>query len=144
MANRTYPKFLSALLSPGVNLLTATVKAALVSTTSGAAGANFPYSAGSEFLSDIPASAIIATSPALTGKAVANGALTAGSFTLPAVPAQSGGKVGQAVVLYVDTGTAGTSRLISFLDTFTGLPITPDGSDLTFNWSGSVITLAQP
>ena len=36
----------------------------------------------------------------------------------------------ESIVLYIDTGTAGTSRLIMYQDTgVTGLPLTPDGSD---------------
>jgi hypothetical protein len=40
----------------------------------------------------------------------------------------------EAIVLYIDTGTAGSSRLIMFQDTgVTGLPLTPEGSDVQIN-----------
>jgi hypothetical protein len=40
----------------------------------------------------------------------------------------------EAIVLSIDTGTAGSSRLIMFQDSgVTGLPLTPDGSDGQIN-----------
>jgi hypothetical protein len=44
------------------------------------------------------------------------------------------GDPSEAVVIYQDTGTEGTSHLIAYLDTGVGLPQTPNGSniDLTF------------
>ena len=34
----------------------------------------------------------------------------------------------------VDTGTDSTSPLIAFIDTATGLPITPNGGDIIVTW----------
>ena len=56
-------------------------------------------------------------------------------MTFPAVS----GNTAEALVFYIDTGTAGTSRLIAFMDAgVTGLPVTPNGGDITvtFNASG--------
>ncbi len=39
-----------------------------------------------------------------------------------------------AIVQYIDTGVDGTSRLIAYIDTATGLPVTPNGGDITFQW----------
>ena len=39
----------------------------------------------------------------------------------------------EAIVIYVDTGTEATSPLVAFIDTATGLPITPNGGDKQFN-----------
>ena len=37
----------------------------------------------------------------------------------------------EALIMYIDTGTPATSRLILYLDTgITGMPLTPDGSDV--------------
>ena len=37
----------------------------------------------------------------------------------------------EALIMYVDTGSAATSRLILYLDTgITGMPLTPDGSNV--------------
>jgi len=40
----------------------------------------------------------------------------------------------EAIVLYKDTGTDSTSPLIAFIDTATGLPITPNGGDIIVTW----------
>jgi hypothetical protein len=49
------------------------------------------------------------------------------------------GDVSEALILFIDTGTPGTSRLIGFYDAgVTGLPVTPNGGDInvTVNASG--------
>ena len=47
---------------------------------------------------------------------------------------------GEPLVIYKDTGVAGTSALIRFIDTgVTGLPITPSGADVTVRWHASGI-----
>jgi hypothetical protein len=46
----------------------------------------------------------------------------------------------EALVLYIDTGVAGTSRLVAYIDTgVTGLPVTPNGGDITVTWNASGI-----
>jgi hypothetical protein len=40
------------------------------------------------------------------------------------------GDPSEAIVYYKDTGTAGTSPLIAYIDTATGLPVTPNGGDI--------------
>jgi hypothetical protein len=46
----------------------------------------------------------------------------------------------EALVIYIDTGTAGTSRLIGFIDTgVTNLPVTPNGGDISITWNASGI-----
>jgi hypothetical protein len=44
------------------------------------------------------------------------------------------GDVSEALVIYKDTGTASTSRLIAYIDTATGLAVTPNGGDITVIW----------
>ena len=101
------------------------VKALLVNVSGG--GTTYTYSASHEFLSDIPSAARIATSGNLSGKAIGND----GSFDSddPTFSDVAGDSI-ESIVLYIDTRTAGTSRLIMYQDTgVTGLPLTPDGSD---------------
>jgi hypothetical protein len=126
MANHIYPLAKKQMLLGGIDLSSVNVKALLVSVSG--AGTLYAYSAAHEFLSDVPSGARIATSANLTGKAVGND----GSFDSddPTFSGVTGDSV-EAIVLYIDTGTAGTSRLIMFQDTgVTGLPLTPDGSDV--------------
>lgn len=45
-----------------------------------------------------------------------------------------------ALVLFMDTGTTTTSRLIAYIDTgITGLPFTPSGADATLAWDAAGI-----
>ena len=83
-----------------------------------------------EFLSDIGTGARIATSGAFTGKATVGGAADANDVTFTSV---TGASI-EAIVLYKDTGTDSTSPLIAFIDTATGLPITPNGGDIIVTW----------
>lgn len=134
MANLLFPKYKEALLGAGINLSTGTVKALLVDT-----GA-YTYSATHQFLSDVPSAARIASSAALTTKTVTNGVFDADDATFTSVPAGTGSaSAAEALIIYVDTGTVGTSPLVGYLDTgVSGLPVTPNGGNisLTFNASG--------
>jgi hypothetical protein len=38
-------------------------------------------------------------------------------------------------VIYKDTGVSGTSPLIAYIDTGTNFPVTPNGGDITVQWS---------
>ena len=58
------------------------------------------------------------------------GVLDAADITFSAV---SGSAIG-AIILYKDTGSAASSPLILYLDTATGLPITPNGGDIIVQW----------
>ena len=40
----------------------------------------------------------------------------------------------EAIVIYKDTGSEATSPLIAYIDTATGLPITPNGGDIIVTW----------
>lgn len=137
MANAVYPNFRNVLLSPGVNLATAAIKACLVTLTTGTT--NYTYSAAHANLSDVAAGSIFVAGVALTSLAVSAQALTAASVVWASV-AVSGSKKAEAIILYIDTGTGSTSTLIGYIDTATGLPATPTGQNITLNWSSSVLT----
>ena len=124
MANALYPKTKKRFMAGDVDLLSAAVYAAVINVSG--AGTLYAYSAAHATLADIPAGAIIATSPALTGKVVGNDA----SFDSddPVLSNVTGDSV-EALVLYADDGTG--TYLIMYQDTgVTGLPLTPDGSDI--------------
>ena len=125
MANAIYPKAKKQMLQAGIDLSSVNVKALLVNVSGG--GTTYTYSSSHEFLSDIPSAARIATSGNLASKTLGND----GSFDSddPTFSGVTGDSI-ESIVLYIDTGTAGTSRLIMYQDTgVTGLPLTPDGSD---------------
>lgn len=83
-----------------------------------------------QFLSDIPAGARVATSSNFTSKTNILGVLDAADVVLSSVT----GDPSEAVVIYQDSGVEGTSRLIAYIDTATGLPVTPNGTDITIAW----------
>lgn len=122
MANAIYPKFKKAGHNGGanVNLITGVVKMVLIDE------GLYTYDAAHEFLSDIPSGARIATSGALAGKSLDDTA------TFKSDNVRWDGVTGastEAAALFVDTGSAGSSRLIAFYDAgVTGLPFTPAGA----------------
>jgi hypothetical protein len=86
-----------------------------------------------QFLSDIPAGARVATSGNLTSKTTAAGVADAADVTFTAVS----GDISEALVIYQDTGVEGTSRLIAYIDSATGRPVTPNGGDIQVQWQGT-------
>lgn len=87
-----------------------------------------------EFLSAIASGGRVATSGNLASKTTTGGVADAADITFSAVT----GDPSEALVIYKDTGDAATSPLIAYIDTATGLPVTPNGGDITVTWdSGS-------
>ena len=125
MANALYDKGRQRVLEGQFNWLTDTIKVLMVDT-----GAYTVNLGTHEFLSDIASSARITTPVTLTGKATAGGAADAADVTFSAV---SGPSI-EALIIYKDTGTEATSPLIAYIDTATGLPITPNGGDIIVTW----------
>ncbi len=125
MPNALYEKGREGFLAGEIDWDTDVIKAVLIDA------ADYTVNlAAHQFLSDIPPAARVATSAALTGKTVANGVADAADLTFPMV---SGDHV-EALVISQDTGTEGTSRLIAYIDTATGLPVTPNGGDINVAW----------
>lgn len=124
MANALYPLFKKRLMLAGLDLNALAVRAHLVNVSGG--GVLYTYSAAHETLEDVPSDAIIATSGPLTGKTFADDAWF--NSDDPTLTGVSGAQV-EAIILSADTGTTGF--LIMYQDTgVTGLPLTPDGSDI--------------
>lgn len=123
MASALYEKGREGFLDGSIDWDTDTIKACLVDT-----GVYTVNLATHDFLDDL--SGIVATSAALTSKTVTAGVADAADVTFSAV---SGASV-EAIVIYKDTGSAATSRLIAYIDTATGLPVTPNGGDISVAW----------
>jgi len=95
-----------------------------------------PDAVGDEFLSDVPSGARTTTPATLTGKQLSR---TNGALMMLADPVQWAAHpetdpiVG--LVLFEDTGTASTSKLLAYVDYFSNLPLTPDGvQDVKFTF----------
>lgn len=129
MANTLYDYCRQRFLEAQINWMTDTVKVILVSTS-----AYTPQTAVHQYLADIPISARIAGPVTLTAKATTGGAADAADCTFTSV---SGATI-NAIVIYKDTGTEATSPLIAYIDTATGLPITPNGGDIIVTWDNGV------
>lgn len=129
MSNALYDKYRQAALDGDVSWSADTIKAQLVDTSLYTVNL-----ASHEFLTSIAAGARVGSPVILSNKTVTDGVADADDCLFSLV---SGSSV-EAVVLYKDTGTEATSRLIAYIDTATGLPFTPSGINQTVVWnSGS-------
>lgn len=125
MANALYAKGRENILNGSINLSADNLKAVLVDA------ADYTVNlATHQFLSDIAAGGRVATSGNLTSKTFTAGLFDAADALFTAVT----GDPSEIVVIYQDTGTAGTSRLIAYIDTATGLEVTPTGQDILVAW----------
>jgi hypothetical protein len=124
MANALYGLGKQKMLSGSINFSADTIKAALVTT------AYTPNLATDEFYSTISAN-VVGTPQTLGTKTVTLGVFDAADVTFSAV---AGGSTCLGVVLYKDTGVAGTSPLIALIDTITGFPLATNGGDIQIVW----------
>lgn len=125
MANALYDLARESFLKGEIDMSTDNIKAVLVDA------ADYTVNlATHQFLSSIIAGARVATSGNLASKTTAAGVFDAADITFSAVT----GDQSEALVIYQDTGVEGTSRLIAYIDTATGLPVTPGGGDITVTW----------
>lgn len=125
MANALYDKGREGFLGADIAWDTDNIKTVLVDTADYTVDLNTH-----QFLSDIPLAARVATSANLTSKTITDGVADAADVTYSAV---SGDEV-EALAIFQDTTVEGTSRLIAYIDTATGLPVTPNGGDITVVW----------
>lgn len=131
MANALYPLWKEQLLqfTTNNNLSTGTVKVALIDT------GTYTYSAAHQYWSSASA-ASVGTPQTLGSKTYTNGVFDAADATFTAVT----GNTVEALIIYIDTGTASTSPLVAYIDTgVTGLPVTPNGGDISVSWNASGI-----
>src|SRR5660397_287652 len=113
MADFMYTLAKKKILDADIDLLVDNIKVCLVDALD-----YTPAQATDEFLSDVTAAGIVATSGILAPKTTPAGAFNAADITFTAV---TGDSVEMAVI-YKDTGVGTTSPLIAKLDSITGLP----------------------
>jgi hypothetical protein len=80
-----------------------------------------------DFLDDRAAASRVAVSGALASKTTTAGVADAADKTFTVVT----GDVAESLDCYKHTGTESTSRMVFNVDTATGLPVTPNGGDIT-------------
>ena len=91
---------------------------------------NYTYSDNHVTLADVPLTMRVATSGTLASRTTTLGVLDAADVTFTAV---TGNRV-QALAVYKSSGTAASSPLIAYFDQASGLPVTPDGGNITIVW----------
>lgn len=125
MANALYGKGREGFLDGDIDWAANNIKCILVDT------ADYTVSIDvHDFLDDVPVVARVATSANFAGKTSALGVADANDVVFTAVS----GDQSEALVIFQDTGIETTSRLIAYIDTATGLPITPNGGNITVSW----------
>lgn len=125
MTNQLYGLAREAFLNGDLDWASNDIKVVLVDTNDYTVSINTH-----QFLSDVAAGARVATSSNLASKTATLGVADAADVTFSAVT----GDQSEALVIYQDSGSAATSRLIAYIDTATGLPVTPNGADITVTW----------
>lgn len=127
MANQLYPKAKEDFLAGNLNLSSNTISIALVDTDI------YTFSTAHEDRADIPNSAVVAFAN-LASKTITSGVFDASDATFSSV---TGANCEALVLFHTDIEGAGntTSRLIAYIDTATGLPILPNGGDITVRFS---------
>lgn len=126
MANDIYKGGIQRLISGSIDLDTDTMKFAIVRSYT-------PNVSSHVFVSDVTGAGatIVARSAALSGISVASGIFDATDVTFTSVAA---GAACAHLILYKDTGADATSPLLAVFDTATGLPVTPDGGNISLTF----------
>lgn len=126
MANALYDAGRAAFLGADIDWLADNIKVSLVRGYT-------PNVSTHDFLDDVAAAGgtLVATSANLGTKTSTAGVADAADVTYTTV---SAGASCAHLVIYKDTGTPSTSALVGLIDTATGLPITPNGGDITIQW----------
>ena len=100
-----------------------------------------PVLATDDFLNDIASAArvpALASCPSLGSKTI--GTVAAGVFdAADTVFTTLSGDQSESLILFKNTGTDTSCDLIAYWDTATGLPLTPNGADVTVVWNASGI-----
>lgn len=134
MANALYPKWKEALLgataNAGITGSGATgLYAALVDT------GTYTYSSAHDFYNDL--SGVVGTDQEITSPTLTNGTVDGGDVTFSAV---TGNSVEAIVIYRKNAGANSTWYLCAYIDTgVTGLPVTPNGGNITITWNASGI-----
>jgi hypothetical protein len=129
MANLIYDKGRQAFLEGSIAILTDNIKVALVQIGGGHYVIN---SATDQFLGiAIAGGDIKARTANLASKTSTAGVFNAANTVFAAVAA---GAADGAIVIFKDTGTDNTCPLIAYIDSYAGLPVTPNGSDINVSW----------
>jgi len=138
MANAIFDPGREGFLAGEIDWDTAVIKVSLLR--------GYTLNAAHKFVSDVTATGtLVTTSGALTAKTVAAGVADAADVVFTAV---ASGAAIPAILVYQSSAVTGgvdvaatAQRVIAYLDTGTGLPVTPNGGDITIAWGNVAGTL---
>jgi hypothetical protein len=133
MANALYGKGRDGFLNANIDWTVDTIKVTLIDAADYVLGANIDVH---QYMNTdtVPAAAKIATQTLTCTSSL--GVADASDVTFPTVT----GDQSEALIIWKDGGGGGTSAsgttdlLIAYIDTATGLPVTPNGGDITVVW----------
>ena len=131
MANAVFPNGKSGMMTGLIDLDTAVIKTALVRS--------YTYDAADVFMSDVVATGTIVGTPQTLGSiTTTDGVFDAADITYTSVTA---GAAIRCLVIYQASAVTGgadvantSQRVIAYIDTGTGLPVTPNGSNIVVTW----------
>lgn len=132
MADALFDPGREGFLAGEIDWDTATIKVALVR--------GYTFSAAHKFVSEVTGAGgtLVATSAALASKTVTSGVADAADVSFTAVAA--GAAITSIIIFQSSAVTGGadvaatSQRLIAYLDSVTGLPVTPNGGDINLTW----------
>ena len=133
MANAGFAAYRTLVWTAGPDINAGTIKAMFVDHAD-----DTPVVATDDFINDIASAArvpALASCPTLGTKTFTNGVFDAADTVFSSLT----GDQSESMILLRDTGTESTSNLLLYWDTASGLPITPNGANVTVVWSSSGI-----
>jgi hypothetical protein len=135
MANAIYGKGREAFGNAGVNWTSDAIHVDLLDSADYTVSIN-----ADQFHSTttVPTAARVATFGPLTSKANVLGTLDAADVTFSTVT----GDQSELLVIWKNTGTDATSPLLFLFDTATGLPVLPNGGNITVAWDNGTNKIA--
>lgn len=132
MASFIYDSAREAFLKADIDYATAIINAVLVRS------AYTPSQAAHSAISDLGAHDLLADCVTLASKTTTDGVADAANVVFTAIAA--GDEIGYIVIYVHDAGTPENGVLICCIDEeATGLPVTPNGGDITCAWHASGI-----
>lgn len=132
MANALFDPGREGFLAGEIDWDTASIKVALVR--------GYTFSAAHKFVSDVTgASGVLhVTSSSLASKGITSGVASAANVTYTAPAANA---TNHSILIFQSSAVTGggdvaasAQRLIAWIDTGTGLPVQPNGGDITIAW----------
>lgn len=122
-----YNKGLEGFIGGDIALDTDTIKAVFLNVSG--AGTLYTFSQAHQFLSSISGASIIGTAQTLASKVITDGIFDSADPSFGTIA--GGTDTAEAILVYQDTGSSATSRLIAYID---GITLTPDGTAVSIQW----------